>query len=384
MTVLEKIYAGGFSAYLHGYGAIDSWLGVKETGNNVFIFTNAGTADLAKLFEDLRFPGVDLADAALNEKNHTWYFRCADSFKDYHPSFSLLEFYRDCKSRVFNDPRGIYPVLKEIRNNIKTGKESIKPPQIITESFNNNSNFNRTLSDAALILAKYIPAAYVNDTKIKKYINEIKALFDNLSENSAPCPEEQRIFLCELITAANPGLGFELLKTCGFIKKFWPELSFLEQADHSKEYHPEGNAWEHTMETFRHRKTSTYDFRLSLGLLLHDMGKPIASSAGNNRYDGHAELGEIQAHRFLERLGFNSSIIRDVCFLVKNHMLPAALPRLPVYRTSEIMSSPLFPLLMELYRCDESSSFKGLDGYYESSATYQQFLRNKRNPWRKH
>jgi poly(A) polymerase len=63
-------------------------------------------------------------------------------------------------------------------------------------------------------------------------------------------------------------------------------------------------------------------------------------------------------------------------------MLPAALPRLPLIRTQEIMESPLFPTLMELYRCDESSSFKGLDGYYESSAAYQTYLRNRRNPYR--
>jgi poly(A) polymerase len=63
-------------------------------------------------------------------------------------------------------------------------------------------------------------------------------------------------------------------------------------------------------------------------------------------------------------------------------MLPAALKRLPLARTQEIMASPLFPSLMELYRCDESSSFKGLDGFYENSATYQTYLKNLRNPYR--
>jgi poly(A) polymerase len=63
-------------------------------------------------------------------------------------------------------------------------------------------------------------------------------------------------------------------------------------------------------------------------------------------------------------------------------MLPAALPRLPLARTGEIMASPLFPTLMELYRCDEASSFKGPDGYYESSAAYQDYLRYRRNPYR--
>ena len=240
--------------------------------------------------------------------------------------------------------------------------------------------------DAALILVKYYDAyrqsanCMFNDNNEKKYIDKIKLQFHNRIDGQALNQEQQRVFLCELITSANPGLGFDLLKVCRFIGKYWPEIEILGQADHSKEHHPEGNAWEHTMETFRHRKL--FDLRLSLGLLLHDSGKPVATSTGGNRYDGHAELGEIQARRFLERLGFPPSFTQEVCFLVRNHMLPAALPRLPLFRTEQIMSSPLFPLLMELYRCDESSSFKGLDGYYESSATYQQFLKNKKNPYR--
>jgi poly(A) polymerase len=169
--------------------------------------------------------------------------------------------------------------------------------------------------------------------------------------------------------------------------------------DHSKEFHPEGNVWTHTLETFRYRKPAprnretaprkqgtcrkAYDLRLSLGLLLHDVGKPLAESSGSRRFDGHAELGAGAARKFLERLGFEPALIGDVFYLVKNHMLPAALPRLPLARTGEIMESPLFPVLMELYRCDESSSFKGPDGYYKSSAAYQAYLRRRRNPYSK-
>jgi poly(A) polymerase len=115
---------------------------------------------------------------------------------------------------------------------------------------------------------------------------------------------------------------------------------------------------------------------------LHDAGKPLAESFGNRRFDGHAELGARAAAKFLGRLGFEPSLVEDIFYLVKNHMLPAALKRLPLSRTGEIMASPLFPTLMELYRCDESSSFKGLDGYYENSAAYQTFLKNTRNPYR--
>jgi len=353
-----------------------------------FIFTNADTSDLAKMFEGLRFPGVDLADAALESENQNFYFRCAESFNECYASFPLLEFYKDCGSRVFYDPRGVYPLLKEIKYNLKSGNEQINLADHLYENININIDRVLALTDTALMLAKYFPAAEIKNSKTENFFDKMTALLSNLRESYSPCAEEQRILLCDLMTSPNPGLGMEFLNTCGFISKFWPELAALEEADHSKEFHPEGNAWQHTMETFRHRKSggfanSAYDLRLSLGLLLHDMGKPVSSSTGNHRYEGHAELGEVQARRFLERLGFNSKLINDVCFLVTNHMLPAALPRLPLYRTSSIMSSPLFPLLMELYRCDESSSFKGLHGYYESSAKYQQFLRNQKNPYRR-
>ena len=404
MTVLDMIYNAGFSAYLHGFDAIDSWLSQKNHDNTVKILTNAGTADLARLFEELRYPGVDLADAALDDNEKTWYFRCADTLNDnytfcpadLHASFNLLEFYMDCNSRgsptahsgagtiarsgsVFYDPRGIYPQLLDIRRNLfKTVEVKLNPLQIFREGINKGFTNTCYLMDAALILAKYFPV----DSGAQCYVKEITEILNNNYESRSPGQEEQRILLCSLITSPNPGLGLELLKTSGFISRFWPELAVLEQADHSKEFHPEGNAWNHTMETFRYRKSNSCDLRLSLGLLLHDIGKPFAVSTGSHRYDGHAELGETQARRFLERLGFNSSITHDICFLVRNHMLPAAIPRLPLFRTAQIMTSPLFPLLMELYRCDESSSFKGLDNYYESSAAYQSFLKNRRNPYR--
>jgi poly(A) polymerase len=246
--------------------------------------------------------------------------------------------------------------------------------------------------EGALILGRYCSEELFRP----RHIKEIAELFSRLPEGPPPQKEEQRTLLCGLLCSPNPGLGLEFLKYGGFLAEFWPELAQLDDVDHSKEFHPEGNVWKHTLETFRYRKSGdrksskpglggtkkSYDLCLSLGLLLHDVGKASAESSGNHRFEGHAELGAREARRFLERLGFEPSLIADVYYLVRNHMLPAALPRLPLTRTEEILESPLFPILLELYRCDESSSFKGLDGYYESSAAYQSYLKYRRNPYR--
>jgi len=134
------------------------------------------------------------------------------------------------------------------------------------------------------------------------------------------------------------------------------------------------------LETFRYRKLS--DLRLSLGLLLHDVGKPLSRAADGRRFDRHSEIGARLARRFLERLDFTRALADDVEFLIRRHMMPAALPRLPLNRVREDLENPLFPMLLELYRCDELSTFRGPDGYYEACAAYRQYLKNVRNPYR--
>ena len=376
-TPAERISAAGFRVYLYGFSAIDSYLGRKEAAA-VHALCSAGLADLARLFEELRYPGTALADAAVDSKGKTWYFRCLDSDVGMDAAvskaltFDFLNFYQDCITSRYFDPGGIYPYLRFIRDTIECEKISIS-------QINENKNFSpqKLLCDSAIMIAKYFPETSTRD------INTIAQKF-RCPHGEKPGTEDQRMVLTGLLETANPAGGFELLYKSGYISAYWPELAMLNEVDHNKEYHPEGNVWKHTMEALSHRKAigGGFDLRLSLGLLLHDTGKPLTKSAGSRRFDGHAEMGSVQARRFLGRLGFDSQMANDVCYLVRNHMLPAALPRLPLVRTGDIMASPLFPLLLELYRCDEASSFKDLDGYYQSSAAYKTYLKYRRNPYR--
>jgi poly(A) polymerase len=237
--------------------------------------------------------------------------------------------------------------------------------------------------EASLLLARYGFKTDLPPENFSPVTDEVTT--EAFRRETPPGPETQRVFLSCLLVSPRPDLGLEFLKRSGFLRELWPLLASLDDVDHSKEFHPEGNVWNHTLETFRHRKPASsgaFDLRLSLGLLLHDIGKPASTSTGSHRFEGHAELGAGAAARFLRRLGYGASFVDDIFYLVKNHMLPAALKRLPLSKTEEIMASPLFPTLMELYRCDESSSWKGLDGFYENSAAYQTYLKNLKNPYR--
>ena len=91
-----------FPLYLRGFSAIDAYLG-RNGGSAVYMLSGADTAELAKLFENLRYPGAAIADAALDSGDETYYFHCANleaggAFprEDCRPSFKLLEWYQDC------------------------------------------------------------------------------------------------------------------------------------------------------------------------------------------------------------------------------------------------------------------------------------------------
>ena len=137
--------------------------------------------------------------------------------------------------------------------------------------------------------------------------------------------EYQRLLLERILTGRAPEKGLRLLRETGVVDSWWPELAAMANVPHSKDHHPEGDVWEHTLATFAHRKSP--DLMLSLGLLLHDVGKPRAVPQGDKRFFAHAEIGEHVGRRFLTRLGFAPRLIDGVAYLGRNHMMPAALGR---------------------------------------------------------
>ncbi|MDR0313066.1 MAG: HD domain-containing protein [Treponema sp.] len=389
--LIESLLRERFQVRFCSFSALDNYLNLAPLPY-IFLETNADIARLAHLAEELHFPGADLADGAADSGGKRFYFRCRDNLDSYNTpnygtppaySYKILSLVQNAGNCHFQDMLGIYPVIRYIKDTAKdAARNNGQNPETGTacwwESICPGTNHFQALTDAALILARYQALDYPS----RDFIEALSLCIEN---KTPPGKEAQQVLLIGLMVSSRPDRGLELLKACGFLQKFWPEIARLDNVDHSKEFHPEGNAWKHTLMTFEHRKQNTngeYDLRLSLALLLHDIGKPLSEVSGNKRFDGHAELGAREACRFLERLDFDSALVDDVFYLVKNHMLPAALARLSFMKTGEVMKSPLFPSLMELYRCDESSSFKGLEGYYENSAAYQNYLRNMKNPFR--
>jgi poly(A) polymerase len=342
----------GHRVYYCSYSALDRYFRLPPSHGPRYLLTDSSLITLARTFEQLTYAGEQYEDAIVTWQSRPYVFRCYDEEAPPSPRpYSVQELLYDPQRDVFLDPEGVYPDLR-LATLVPRGSAS---PLL-------------ALSEAAKL--------------VSRYHYEVDAA-------SLPCegplvePAEgfQRDLLLAVLDGGLPHKGLRLLYECGFVRAFWPELEKMSAIPHVKDFHPEGDGWQHTLETFKHRKGSHPV--LSLALLLHDVGKPDSPGTQERPYDRHAELGADIATSFLKRLGFPPALIRDVTFLILYHMMPAALKKLPLYRYEKIMDSPLFPQLLELYRADLSASYWSPDSYYEACQVYRTYLKNKANPFRR-
>lgn len=354
MEVEEQLQSAGIEFYRAGTSALDAYFQVSNPYHR-YLYARVDLVDLVRVVENPEFPGINGWDLAVGSPEYTApvirtetyprvYVRCLEEHGAFpHEEPTVFSFLYDPVGNRYLDKQGVYHSLRE-------------------RKLENPGDVRST----AVLLARYG--------------------FDPGSHAAFECPEEalaleeDRLFLGDILTGEQPQKALDFLLETGFVGRFWPELPAMDLTEHSKEHHPEGNVWRHTLETLRYRKSN--DLRLSLALLLHDLGKPLSSRSEENEFESHAEIGAKAATRFLRQLGYSESLVRDVRFLIRYHMFPGAISRMPVYRSAPIMSNPLFPLLLELYRCDLSSTFRGPEGYYKACRTYRSFLKNNANPFR--
>ena len=352
-TALVPFAKAGISTHLVGFSALDRYFQVPEYNGErlLHISADATVAEIAPLVDELQFGGGPLVDAMTLYRGTRLCVRCSDSGEVGGYPFTVQHLRFDPSREVFLDPDAVYYDLH--KPELVSRATGLEWWQVIAEAAQLTSRYHFVLAPDREWIAANVPPASV---------------------------EYQRLLLERILTGRAPEQGLRLLRETGIVDSWWPELAAMADVPHSKDHHPEGDVWEHTLATFAHRKSP--DLMLSLGLLLHDVGKPRAVPQGDKRFFAHAEIGEHVGRRFLTRLGFAPRLIDGVSFLGRNHMMPAALGRVRPEHAEELMDSPLFPRLLELYRADMLSSFARPEPYYHACRLYQRHLRGRPLPQR--
>lgn len=130
--------------------------------------------------------------------------------------------------------------------------------------------------------------------------------------------------LSRALMEPHPRLFFDTLLECDVLHIIFPEVYALCSAMESRRWHPEGNAYEHTMLVLT--QTTRYEFGQDFGLLfrmaalVHDLGKGITPKDKLPKHYGHDVNGVSIVEKFCNRLTV-PSVIRDrVMKVTRYHM----------------------------------------------------------------
>ncbi len=119
-------------------------------------------------------------------------------------------------------------------------------------------------------------------------------------------------FMKLLLNSSKPSKGIDLMRECGLLQIFLPEL--LEGFGvEQKLYHVHDVYW-HSLKTCDYAQDS-----VKLAALLHDIAKP-RTDMGNGHFYGHDVMGVEMIDNIMKRLRFSKTEIERVKTLVRNHM----------------------------------------------------------------
>jgi len=141
---------------------------------------------------------------------------------------------------------------------------------------------------------------------------------------------EREGFEHRLLDTPRPSVVIQALESDGRLKAWMPELAALIGVPQHKPWHPEGDAYVHTLQVLDAAARRTYacerDKLIFLyAALSHDLGKAVTTALDENgvwRAHKHEEVVVPLARALLERLGVEESMIAVICKLSRHHMDP--------------------------------------------------------------
>jgi tRNA nucleotidyltransferase (CCA-adding enzyme) len=115
-------------------------------------------------------------------------------------------------------------------------------------------------------------------------------------------------------------LFFDTLLECDALHVLFPEVYRLKTALEARRWHPEGDAYEHTMLVLTQAVESNFDLETRLACLVHDFGKGLTPRDQLPKHYGHEVSGVKVAQEFCDRLTVPSKMRDRVMKTTRYHM----------------------------------------------------------------
>ena len=168
-----------------------------------------------------------------------------------------------------------------------------------------------------------------------------------------------REFSDELITASNSGVSLAtFIEQCNQTDKlvtFLPEIKALQGIQQELKWHPEGDAYQHTICALRASRTAS--MIVNLCILFHDIGKAPAYKFRHGKHTtyNHDYIGTLLLPPIMERLELPTLNCETIEFVTRKHMLMHRLHELNNRSAYDLVTHPLWNILKDVGYADEMS-----------------------------
>lgn len=135
-------------------------------------------------------------------------------------------------------------------------------------------------------------------------------------------------------------LFFDTLLECDALGVVFPEVYRLKSALESRVYHPEGDAYEHTMLVLNQAVRNGYELETRFACLVHDFGKGITPLDQLPKHYGHEDYGVPVVEAFCNRLTVPARMRDRAMKVTKYHMY--------MHLLDEIKSKTMVKMFMDM------------------------------------
>lgn len=376
-AIVEKLIDAGFDAWWVG-GCVRDML-MDQVPHEIDIATSALPGQSMKLFERHDDDGAQFGSIIVDmkkQKIEVTTFREDDEASDGRHPESVIFGSRDkdaARRDLSINAMYFSPISRELFDPFK-GADDVKERLIrfIGEPGirikHDALRMLRAVRFRATLDGQYHPETY-------RALQENAQLIDILS-GSRQLEELEKMLLCP-----HPDRALEDLWELGILSHFLPELHACKGIPQPKEYHKEGDVWEHTLQCAR-AFTAEQGIDVRIAALFHDCGKAETFSLNDRiRFDHHATVSAELTEKAVSRLHMSKKRIEKISWLIKHHMMMGAFADMTDERKAHWYFHPWFAELLQLFWLDIAGTEPSDYSLYHSIMNdYHHFLNAQPRP----
>lgn len=208
--------------------------------------------------------------------------------------------------------------INSIAENVLTGE--------IIDPFNGRTDIKNKVIKATTNAFKEDPlrvyrvARFASELQFKVEENTIKQM--NNLKNELNTLSKERVFVefRKALLSEKPSLYFETLKSAGVLDVHFKEIYDLIGVLQPKKYHPEGDAYNHTMEAIERASKLTKKPEIIFSVLVHDLGKGLTPKEEYPHHYKHDKNGVELVKKLGNRLGVPKTWLKSGKIAAKEHM----------------------------------------------------------------